>query len=221
MVSYLGSLVQFSPAGGSAGRCRQMSLCVGGHSPCSGHTGFAPYRGVCAFPVYTAQAPCCSVRSGPCVECSSSFRVLHESADSVAPAFCAFPGLSGSGSQRLGRPLPSAAPASVFARAGRMPAACVCSQELASSCGWWRMSTIQNLRESLDRNWRPVCSVGGDVVSGAEFAPFPSPLPPTSSGDGLVCLRLALLWSFSVHLFCEQAGSVFGLVNFLSCSPTV
>ena len=29
MIFYLGSLVQFSPAVGRAGRCRQMSLCVG------------------------------------------------------------------------------------------------------------------------------------------------------------------------------------------------
>ena len=29
MISYLGSLVQFSPAAGRAGRCGQMSLCVG------------------------------------------------------------------------------------------------------------------------------------------------------------------------------------------------
>ena len=29
MTSYLGSLVQFSPAAGRAGRCRQTSLCVG------------------------------------------------------------------------------------------------------------------------------------------------------------------------------------------------
>ena len=29
MVSYLGWLVQFSPATGRAGRCRQISLCVG------------------------------------------------------------------------------------------------------------------------------------------------------------------------------------------------
>ena len=105
MISYLGSLVQFSPAMGRAGRCRQISVC-GEHSPCSGHTGFAPYRGVCAFPVCTAQAPGCSIWSGPCVECSSSFRVLHKSADSVAPAFCVFPGLSGSGSQRPGRLFP-------------------------------------------------------------------------------------------------------------------
>ena len=67
-----------------------------------------------------------------------------------------------------------------------------------------RKSTIQNLRKSLDRNWRPVCCVGGDAFSGAEFAPFPSPLPPTSGGDGPVCRRLALLWSFSVPLFCKQ-----------------
>ena len=109
----------------------------GEHSPCSRHTGFAPHRGVCAFPVYTAQAPGCSIRSGPCVECGSSFRVLHKSADSDVPAFCAFPGLSVSGSQRLERPLPgrgtpfpSAAPACA---ASRVPAACFCLGELASS----------------------------------------------------------------------------------------
>ena len=98
-----------------------MAVC-GEYSPCSSHTGFAPYRGVCAFPVYTAQAPGCFIWSGPCVECGSSFRVLHKSADSVAPAFCASPGLSGSGSQRLGRPLPGAAPASVSV-CGGVPAA--------------------------------------------------------------------------------------------------
>ena len=78
----------------------------GEHSPCSGHTGFAPYRGVCAFPVCTAQAPGCSIWNGPCVECGSSFRVLHKSADLVAPAFCAFRSLSSLGSQKLGRTLP-------------------------------------------------------------------------------------------------------------------
>ena len=54
------------------------------------------------------------------------------------------------------------------------------------------------LRKSLDRNWGPVCRVGGGGFSGPELAPFPSPLPPSSSGDGP-----ALLWSFSVPLFCE------------------
>ena len=116
----------------------------GEHSLCSSHTGFAPYRGVCAFPVYPAQAPGCSIWSGPCVECSSSFRVLHKSADSVAPAFCAFPGLSGSGSQRLGCPLPGCG----VPFPSTAPARAVCGlhlfrvgEELASSCdppggGW-------------------------------------------------------------------------------------
>ena len=65
-----------------------------------------PAQGCLCFPVYTAQAPGWSIWSGPCVECGSSFRVLHKSADLVAPAFCVFSGLSGSGSQRFGRPLP-------------------------------------------------------------------------------------------------------------------
>ena len=103
----------------------------GQDSPCSGHTGFAPYRGVCAFPVYTAQAPGCSIWSGPCVECSSSFQVLHKSADWVVPAFCAFPSLSGSGSQRLrctlpgcGTPFPSAVSSSGSQRFGRTLPGC-------------------------------------------------------------------------------------------------
>ena len=173
VISYLGSLAQFSPVAGRAGRCRQISLCVGSTPHVPATLGLPLLTGVCAFPVYTAQAPGCSIWSGPCVECGSSFRVLHQSADSVVPAFCAFPGLSGSRSQRLGRalagcgaPFPSVAPA---------------------------RATKSGLRKSLDRNQGPVCSVGGGGFSGAEFAPFPSPLPPTSSGHGP-----ALLWSFSV-----------------------
>ena len=38
-------------------------------SQCLGHTGFAPAHGMCAFPVYTAQAPGCSAgelsKAGP------------------------------------------------------------------------------------------------------------------------------------------------------------
>ena len=85
------------------GGALQADIAVCGElSPSSGHTGFAPHRGVYAFPVCTAQTPGCSIWSGPCVDCGSSFRVLHKSTGSVVPEFCAFPGLSGSGSQRLG-----------------------------------------------------------------------------------------------------------------------
>ena len=168
-----------------------------------------PAHGCLCFPVYTAQAPGCSIWSRPCVECGSSFPVLHKSADSVAPAFCAFPGLSGSGSQRLGRPLPGCgAPFPLHS-----PSLSFCARwwlvfvlrswPLATTLPGW-VSTIQNLRKALAGNWRPVCSVGGDAFSGAEFAPCPSPLPPTSGRDGPVRRRLALLWSFSVPLFCER-----------------
>ena len=105
MISYLGSLVQFSPATGRAGGCRQISLCVDSTHRVPA-TWFARYRGVCAFTVYTAQAPSYSIWIRPCVACGSSFQVLHKSTDSVGPAFCAFPDLSGSGSQRLGHTLP-------------------------------------------------------------------------------------------------------------------
>ena len=105
MISYLGSLVQFSPAAGRAGRCRQISPRVDSTHRVRPHW-VCPVQGRLCFPVYIAQAPGCSIWSGPCVECGSSIRVLHKSADSVAPACCVFPGLSGSGSQRLARPLP-------------------------------------------------------------------------------------------------------------------
>ena len=57
-----------------------------------------------------------------------------------------------------------------------------------------QMSTIQNLRRSLIRNWRPlirnwrpVCRAVWAVVLGAEPAPFPSRLPPASAGLGRSC----------------------------------
>ena len=64
------------------------------------HTGFAPAHGVCAFPVYTAQALDCS--AGNCLMLAlgcmhspglslSGSRVLHKGADLVGPAFCAHP----------------------------------------------------------------------------------------------------------------------------------
>ena len=147
------------------GRALQTDTAVcGEHSPCSGHTGFAPYRGVCAFPVYSAQAPGCSIWSRSCVECSSSFRVLHKSAGSVAPAFCAFPGLSGSGSQRLGAVSPGV----------------VCLFSPQPQCAHRR----SGLRTSFDRNrgpfavWEGVASLGLSLP----LSPTPCLLPPGGMG---------------------------------------
>ena len=60
-----------------------------------------PRSRVCAFPVYTAQAPGCSIGSVHCVVCGSSFWVLHKSTDLVGPAFCAFPCPSSSAARSL------------------------------------------------------------------------------------------------------------------------
>ena len=102
MTSYLGSLVQFSPAAGREGRCRQILLCVGSTHSVLATLGLPPLTGVCAFPVYAAQAPSCSICSVPCVACGSSFWIFHKSADSVARVLC-LPGRSSSGSQELDR----------------------------------------------------------------------------------------------------------------------
>ena len=69
---------------------------------CLGHIGFAPTHSVCAFPVNTAYALGCS--AGNCVRpalgcmhfpglslLGSGTRVVFRAADSVGPAFCAFP----------------------------------------------------------------------------------------------------------------------------------
>ena len=131
--------------------------------------------------------------------------VLHKGADSVGSVFCAFPGQSSSGRQELDElTLPGCSTASplhgpslsFWAR----PVWCILCPSWGADL-WLRpsqwMSTIQNLRKSLVRNWKPVCSLVGDVLSGADFAPFrlwlasASPLPP--AGDGLVRSQLALL----------------------------
>ena len=168
MISSLGSLVQFSPATGRAGALQTDIAVFGEHSPCSGHTGFALYRGVCAFLVYTAQAPGCSMWSGPCVECGSSFRVLQKSADSVAPAFCVFPGLSGSGSQGFVRALPRARCAfSPPRRAAQV------ARGLAASPGVWRAFSLRGEQPGQPGVWRPFPW---------RCAPFPSAAPPRAAG---------------------------------------
>ena len=56
MVTYLGSLVQSCCREGGTLQTKITGIC-GECSHCLGHTGFVHAHGVCAFPVYTAQAP--------------------------------------------------------------------------------------------------------------------------------------------------------------------
>ena len=57
---------------------------------------------------------------------------------------------------------------------------------------------------------------GRGAVAGAEFAPFPSPLPPASGGAGPVHSRLASSLGSLSPFILRTAGSVFGPVNFHS-----
>ena len=65
MISYLGSLVQFSPATGRAGRCRQISQCVGS-TPCVPATLGLPHTVVSVLSMSTLlRLPAALYGAGP------------------------------------------------------------------------------------------------------------------------------------------------------------
>ena len=72
---------------GEGGALQADVAVCGEHSPCSGHTEFAPYRGVCAFPSALLRLPAALYGAGPALSAVPVFG----SADSVVPAFCVFP----------------------------------------------------------------------------------------------------------------------------------
>ena len=101
MVIYLGSLAQLCCGEGGTLEKNITGVC-GECSQCLGHTGFAPTHGMCAFLVYTAQAPGCSVGElskgalgclhFPGLSCSGSVSwVLHKGPDFVGCAFYVLP----------------------------------------------------------------------------------------------------------------------------------
>ena len=116
--------------------------------------------------------------------------VFHKSLEQkAAPAFCAFPVRAAQAARSLTGALspPWSQPQSPPAPVGCLrPVSC---HDPPSR----RMSTIQNLRRSLIRNWRPVCSAVGDAVLGAKPAPFPSPLPPAGLGRSAACELFSVL----------------------------
>ena len=111
MVIYLGSLVQLCCGEGGTLQTNITGLC-GEYSQCLGHTAFAPAHSLCAFPVYTAQAPCCSAgelsKVGPGLRALPRskllrFRFSGSPQTWLGLHFVPFPGLSSSGNQVLGK----------------------------------------------------------------------------------------------------------------------
>ena len=76
VVTYLSSLVQFCCGEGGTLQTNITGMC-GECSQCFSHTGFAPTHSVCAFQVYTAQAPGCS--AGELSKVSSGLHALPRS----------------------------------------------------------------------------------------------------------------------------------------------
>ena len=76
MIIYLGSLVQLCCGEGGTLQTNITGMC-GECSQCLGHTEFAPSHSVCAFPVYTAQAPGCSAEE--LSKADPGFRALPKS----------------------------------------------------------------------------------------------------------------------------------------------
>ena len=162
MISYLGSLVQFSPAAGRAGRCRQTSLCVGSTPRVPATLGL-PRTGVSVLsPPTLLRLPAALYGAGPALSAVPVFgssttarirlrlRVVSSPASAaqaarglgaLSPVRCSF----SLRSERPGQPeawAPSPRVRSAFSLhgpsvrrrpAGRVPAACFCSEELASS----------------------------------------------------------------------------------------
>ena len=140
MVTDLGSLVQSCRGEGGTLQTDITGVC-GECSQHLGHAGVAPAHGVCAFPVYTAQAPGCS--AGNCLKqalgcvhfpglsrSGSGSPVLHKGIDLVGPVFCAL-----SRSEQLRRP---------SAWRAHSPQVCGASYHLSGpslSVSWLRSST--------------------------------------------------------------------------------
>ena len=167
MISYLGSLVQFSPAAGRAGRCRQKSLCVGSTRRVPATLGL-PRTGVSVLsPSTLLRLPAALDGAGPAVSAVPVFgsstkariRLCLRVVSSPPQRFrqpevwrslpgrgVPFPSTaSGLGSQRLGRPLPR------------------CGAPFPSAA---QRAPRSGLRKSLDRNrglfarWVGVASLG-------------------------------------------------------------
>ena len=171
MISYLGLLVQFSPAAGRVGCCGQMSLCMGS---------------TCRIPARQPEV----LAASPRVRRAFSLRGEQPGQPEVCAASPQARRTFSLRDELLGQPE---------------------AWHPLPGCG----APLVGSQEVFRREPGPVCWVGGGGFSGAEFAPFPSPLPPSSSGDGP-----ALLWSFSAPLFCEPPAVCSGWLIFPSF-PTV
>ena len=193
VVTYLGSLVQSCCGEGGILQANITGMC-GERAQCLGRPGFGPAHGVCAFPIYTAQAPGCSAgersKEGPglcALPRSTPFRFRFSGAPQGhrlgwASGLCPSQVRAAQETRRLAsahspgavRLISSLVPAARFP--GSVAASQVCRVSLLES--WSPTVTLladvsrPGSQEDLVGNWEPARSLVGDAVSGAWFAPF-------------------------------------------------
>ena len=199
VVTFLGSLFQSCSVEGGTLQKKNITGVCGDCSQCLTHTGFAPAHGMCAFPVYTAQALACSARN--CLRWALHFpnlsrsgsgsRVLHKGADLNGPAFCAlprskqlrWPGVWRVQSLRL---ITSPIPAVLFSGCTTSTPSQVC---LVSLLGSWSLTVTLLVDVNCPESQGVLVSkeaclqFGRWCLSGAAIAPFWLWLPPPA------CLR--------------------------------
>ena len=221
MVSCSGSLVQSCRGEGGALQTNVTGLC-GEDLQCSDHTVCPRSRHVLS-PSTLLRLQAALQGAGPELRALPRLKPLRfrvsvipqtrglgwACADSVGPAFCAFPARAAQATRSFPGALSLGAAhlpvrTSVSGRAGPVR---LC---LYAAAGLWlppsrRTATIQNLRRSLVRNWEPVCSLVGVPSLGPSW-PLSPPgcLLPPAGDDGPVGCWVALLWNCSVvPLFCK------------------
>ena len=165
MFRFAGSVVLW---GGGALQTNIAGAC-GERSQCSGHTGFAPAHVCVSSPSTLLRLQVALQGAGPESRAVPVFGYSTKAQARLGLRF--MPSWSEQlGSQELDkRTLPGcSAPYPL-----RGPSLSFCMQVLCALYLFWgadlwlrpsrRMSTIQNLRKSLVRNWKPVCSLVGEI----------------------------------------------------------
>ena len=187
MISYLGSLVQFSPAAGSAGHCRQTSLCVGSTRRVPATLGL-PRTGVSVLsPSTLLRLLAALYGAGPALSAVPVFGYSTIARVRLCLRFVPSPPERlrppGACRARSPRVLRAFSPPRPQPRFPPMQVGCVrlvfsceppggCRPSRISGCLWLETGGLLQFAD------------GRGAVSGAEFAPVPSLLPPASAGLG-------------------------------------
>ena len=201
---------------GEGGALQADVAVCGEHSPCPGHTGFAPLRGVCAFPSTLLRLPAALYGAGPALSAVPVFRSSTKARIRLRLSFVSSPASAARAARGLGTLSPGAVrfPARRAAKAtGGLGT--LSPDEARVFPPWPQRRPPVGSPEVFGYKPRPVCSVGGGGFSGAEFAPCPSPclLPPV--GMGRLFSGVSQSLCFANRRQCVPAG------QFFSRSPTV